>query len=141
MRQGILILLVILILLLVSCSSEPTVTPTPTPDSKTVAEKAGAAMESVESLHFVFQRDGAPTFVDAEQSLAFRRAEGDYSAPDQMQAAVMIVAGGFVAEVQVISIEGEQWMTNLLTGQWEKVPSSWGLDPSDFFDPEIGIPI
>lgn len=140
MRQRSSIFFVILVLFLVSCSAEPTVTPTPTPDSTTLAESAGAAMESVDSLHFVFQRDGAPAFVDQERSLAFLSAEGDYLAPDRMQAAVKIAAGGFVAEVQVISVAGEQWMTNLLTGKWEKVPSGWGLDPSVFFDPAIGVP-
>jgi hypothetical protein len=45
-----------------------------------------------------------------------------------------------VAEVQVVFIGDRQWMTNLLTGQWEKMPATWGLDPAAFFDSQAGIP-
>jgi hypothetical protein len=126
--------------MLSGCGSEPAPTATPTPDPKAVAARAGAAMAAVDSLHFSFQRDGAPAFVDAEESLAFRSAEGDFLSPDHMQATVKILAGAFVAEVGVISIGEQRWMTNLLTGQWEEMPAGWGLDPAAFFDPDLGIP-
>ena len=140
MRKRVFALVVVLVWLLNSCASEPAPTPTPTPDPQAIAVQVGGAMGGVESLHFVFPRAGAPAFVDAEESLIFRRAEGDYVAPDRMQAAVKILAGSFVAEVQVISIGETQWMTNLLTGRWEEVPAGWGLDPAAFFDSKAGIP-
>lgn len=140
MRKRVSVLIVALVWMLSSCASEPAPTPTPTPDPQAVAEQAGAATGAVDSLHFVFQRDGAPAFVDADKTLVFRSAEGDYVAPDKMQAAVKILAGSFVAEVQVISIGETQWMTNLLTGNWEEVPEGWGLDPAAFFDSKAGIP-
>jgi hypothetical protein len=140
MRRRLFVPILVLAWLLSGCASEPVPTATPTPDPQAIAAEAGAAMGAMDSLHFVFQRDGAPAFVDAEQSLAFRSAEGDYLAPDKMQAIVKVVAGGFVAEVQVISIGEQRWMTNLLTGRWEKMPAGWGLDTAAFFDPEAGIP-
>ncbi len=140
MRKRFSVLVLVLVWLLRGCGSEPVPTATPTPDPQAIAARAGAAMSAVDSLHFTFQRDGAPVFVDAEESLAFRSAEGDYLAPDRMQATVKILAGGFVAEVQVISIGEQQWMTNLLTGRWDEMPAGWGLDPAAFFDSEAGIP-
>lgn len=134
------LLILFFLLSLSSCGSEPAPTATPTPDPQAIAARAGAALSAVDSLHFSFQRDGAPAFVDADQSLAFRSAEGDYLAPDKMQATAKVLAGAFVAEVGVISIGEQRWMTNLLTGQWEEMPAGWGLDPAAFFDPELGIP-
>jgi len=142
MQKRVFILVAVFMLMSAGCASEPTATvaPTPTPSPQEVASQAGAAMQALESLHFVFERDGAPAFVDAEQSLVFRRAEGDFAAPGRMRATVKILVAGFVAEVQVISVGEKQWMTNLLSGQWEEVPAGWGLDPAAFFDSQTGIP-
>jgi len=111
------------ILLGVGCAPEPTVTPTPAPDPLALAAQAGSAMQTVKWLHFVLERNGSPAYIDAEKTLVFRRAEGDYAAPDRLQAAVKVMAAGFVTEIQVISVQNKQWMTNLLTGQWEELPA------------------
>ncbi len=129
-----------LTLSLVGCGPRATPSPTPTPSATEVATRSAGAMQAITSLHFVFQRDGAPAFVDAEQTLIFRRAEGDYAAPDRVQAVVKVLAGSFVVEVQTVAIGDKQWMTNLLTGQWERLPAGWGLSPASFFDAESGIP-
>ena len=128
------------ILLGVGCAPEPTVTPTPTPDPQALAALAGSAMQKVEWLHFVIERNGSPAYIDAEETLVFRRAEGDYAAPDRLQAAVKVMAAGFVTEIQVVSVQNKQWMTNLLTGQWEELPAGWELGPSALFDAQVGIP-
>ncbi len=133
-------LILIVSLLRVGCAPEPTVVPTPTPDPQAVAARAGTAMQTVQWLHFVLEGDGSPAYIDAEETLVFRRAEGDYVAPDRLQASVKVMAAGLVAEIQVITVQKKRWMTNLLTGQWEELPAGWELSPSALFDAEVGIP-
>jgi len=133
-------LILFVILLGVGCAPESTVTPTPAPDPLALAAQAGSAMQTVKWLHFVLERNGSPAYIDAEKTLVFRRAEGDYAAPDRLQAAVKVMAAGFVTEIQVISVQNKQWMTNLLTGQWEELPAGWELGPSALFDAQVGIP-
>ena len=142
MRRITLTLFAISILFLSACTPKPeaAATATPTPAPSFVAVQAGRALEGVQSLRFIFETSGAPVYVDAEETLAFRRAEGDYTAPDRMQGSAKILAGGFVAEVQVVAIGERKWMTNLLTGEWEKLPPTWGLNPATFFDATAGIP-
>lgn len=130
----------IMLILVAGCQSEPEATLTPTPDPLRVAIQAGEAMQQVKTLHFNFLRDGAPAFIDAEETLIFRSAEGDYVAPDQLQASVKVLAGAFVTQVDTVIVGQDQWLTNLLTGEWEEMPAAWELDPSLFFDPQVGIP-
>lgn len=96
-------------------------------------------MQSLAGFHFVIDRSGAPAYLDAAETLSFRRAEGDYVAPDQARANVRVIAPGLVAEVQVISIAQDYWETNVLTGQWHKLPADQGFNPAALFDPQTGI--
>ncbi len=138
------ILVMVFMVGMTACQSkaEPTTTPTPTPtpEPADVAARAGQAMAQVKALHFTFRRDGAPAFVDADETLIFRSAEGDYIAPDRLQAAVKVLMGTFVTQIDTVVVEKKQWITNLLTGEWEELPEGWGLDPSTFFDAQEGIP-
>lgn len=134
------VLAAVVALVLAGCAGVPTVTPTPTPTPQVVAARAGAAMQALESLHFSLQQSGAPAYVDADQSLVFRRAEGDFESPARMRATVKLMAASLVVEVHTVALDEEQWVTNILTGQWEKLPVGWGLNPAAFFDPDAGIP-
>jgi hypothetical protein len=51
-----------------------------------------------------------------------------------------VAAGNLISEVQIVTIGGEGWMTNLFTGRWEPLPGGWEFDPAAFFAPETGIP-
>jgi hypothetical protein len=113
-------------------------TPTP-PPTEEIIERSLVRMESLEGFHYVIERSVAPAFLDAQRTLAFRRAEGDYLAPNQTTARIRVIGPGLVAEVQVISIGERQWETNVLTGEWEQLPTGWGFNPADLFDPQGGI--
>jgi lipoprotein LprG len=54
-------------------------------------------------------------------------------------ARIRVIGPGLVAEVQVISIGDRQWETNVLTGDWQKLPPGWGFNPAALFDPQGGI--
>lgn len=104
-----------------------------------IVSNAAARMSEITGFHFTIDRSGAPAYLDRAESLSFRRAEGDYVAPDRSRATVRIIAPGIVTDVKVISVAAIQWETNVLTGQWEELPPDWGFNPTVLFDPDVGL--
>ena len=96
-------------------------------------------MQALAGFHFALAVSGAPAPLDPAGALSLARADGDFTAPDKAQAAVLVRLSGFVTRVEVISIAGQQWQTNPLTGQWEELPPDWGFNPAVLFDAEIGL--
>lgn len=119
----------------------PTPTPTPTPSPADVAIRAGQRMLTVESLHFIMELSGKLVYLDYPPTLALRRAEGDVKRPDQVRAIVKVSSFGVASEIGIIGIGADQYMTNPLNQQWERVPpgQGWYFDPAILFDPEYGI--
>lgn len=127
--------LIFLLILIVACSS-------PTPDimdPEEIVLRSVDRMKSLSGFHFVIDRSGALAFLNEEHTLAFRRAEGDFVAPDRAQTTIRVISPGLVVEVQVINIGEIQWETNFLTGEWQELPPEWGFNPAALFDPEVGI--
>lgn len=96
-------------------------------------------MNGLDGFHFIVDRTGLPAYLDPDETISFRRAEGFYVSPDKGIAEVRVIAPGFVTDVSVISIQDIQWETNLLTNEWNELPPNWGFNPAVLFDPEIGI--
>ncbi len=129
------ITLLLLLILLGACAS-------PTPDvmdPEEIVLRSIDRMKSLSGFHFVIERSGALAFLNEEQTFAFRRAEGDFVAPDRARATIRVIGPGLVAEVQVINIGEIQWETNFLTGEWQELPPEWGFNPAALFDAEVGI--
>lgn len=101
--------------------------------------KSAAAMSDLDGFRYVIDRTGAPAFLDNDETISFRRAEGYYVAPDRSQATVRIITPGLVTEVNVISIDETQWQTNVMSTEWEQLPPNWGFNPAVLFDADIGI--
>lgn len=104
-----------------------------------LVQQAAASMQQLDGFHFLIDRQGASAFIDPQQSLSFRRAEGDFVAPDSTQAEVRIIGPGIVLDVQVISIGDQQWESNPLSGEWQEVPAGAGFNPADLLDPNRGL--
>ena len=96
-------------------------------------------MNGLDGFHFIIDRSGRPAYLDPDETISFRRAEGFYVSPDKGIAEVRVIAPGIVTDVSVISIKDIQWETNLLTNEWTQLPPDWGFNPAVLFDPEIGI--
>ncbi len=126
------------VLLLFFLSACATPTPEPLPADSIVAQCV-ERMQALSGFHFLIERSGSPAFIDASQSLAFRRAEGDFQVPDRARATVRVIGPGIVAEIDIISVAENQWETNLLSGEWQALPPNWGFNPASLFDGEIGI--
>jgi lipoprotein LprG len=98
-------------------------------------------MMTANSLHFIIELSGEETYLDSPQTLALKRAEGDLVRPDQMRGIVKVSTFGAVAEVAVIGLGDDQYITNPLNQKWVKLPPDYGwyFDPTLIFDPEYGI--
>jgi hypothetical protein len=129
----------LILIMLAACSSEPPaptatpIPPTPTPDPAAIVRDAGAAMSDLDSVRFAISRTGGPAFVDANNQFSINEAIGIYSAPASAAAELDVSGMGLNIKVQTIAIEDEQWLTNFLTQQWEKLPDSIGFNPADIF--------
>lgn len=104
-----------------------------------IVQNSAERMKGMTGFEFVIERSGEPVYLDFDETIAFRRAEGHYVAPDSAQAVVRIITPGLVTDVAVISIGGTQWESDLLAPQWQEVPPDWGFNPAVLFDSEIGI--
>jgi hypothetical protein len=113
-------------------------TPTPLP-AEEIISRAVTRLQETSGLHFVVERSGAPAFLDLGKTLSLRRMEGDYIAPDRVQATVRIITTGFVTEIEVIGIGDTQWETNPLSKGWQQLPPQWGFNPTSLFDSSTGL--
>lgn len=126
----------LVILLLVSCTEEPL----PSLSGEEIVGQTAVRLSALSGFQFRIERSGAPAYVDPpNNTISFRRAEGQYVAPDRAQAVVRVIAPGFVTEVNVISVADIQWQTNVVTGAWEELPPGLGFNPAILFDPEVGL--
>lgn len=130
------LLLTLLLLLLASCKSEQA----PPPAAEQILAQSAQRMQSLKGFQVSIDRDGAPAFLDYEQTLSLSRLSGHFVAPDRIQAVVRVIAPGIVVEVDVVSIGKIQWQTNVITGQWEQLPEEWGFNPATLLEGESGLP-
>ena len=105
-----------------------------------IVSRSADRMATVAGFEFLIERTGEPVFLDINETISFRRAEGDFNSPDHVSSIVRIIAPGLVTEVQIISIGESQWETNILTGQWQASDPIYSFNTSRIFDPEFGIP-
>jgi hypothetical protein len=113
-------------------------TPTPLPPED-ILSRCVDHMYETSGFHFVIDRSGAPAFLDLGKTLSLRRMEGEFAAPDRIQATVRIITTGLVTEIKVIGIGDTQWETNPLTGEWLQLPPQSGFNPTSLFDPSTGL--
>jgi len=104
-----------------------------------ILARSAERMQELAGFHYRIERSGASAFLDYNQTISFRRAEGDYVLPDRVTAEVRVIAPGIIAEVSIISIGGTQWETNYLTGEWQVVPPEYAFQPQILLNPDTGI--
>lgn len=109
------------------------------PPNEIVARSA-ERMTKLAGFEFLIDRTGEPVFLDINETISFRRAEGQFTSPNQVKSKVRIIAPGLVTEVQIISIGESQWETNILSGQWMASDPVYSFNTSRIFDSETGIP-
>lgn len=130
---------VALVALTAACSSTEATTTTAPPTAAELLEVSAATMGSVETVQFSIARGGEPVYIDTQGFLEFVSATGRFAAPGAAEALVTVSALGLSTEVGAVVIEGDTWLTNPITGNWEPTPPGYTFDPATLFDPQIGF--
>ena len=102
-------------------------------DPAQLLEEAAARTEQLESFHFLLEHERGTTQI--VRGLRMVRAEGDVAGPDELQLAVDAAFGSLNVRVDIIVLGDQSWITNPLTGRWEREQIS--LD--QIFDPATGV--
>ena len=100
----------------------PSPTPTPLPDPRALLLRAADGLLALETAEFSLEHEAGTTMLFP--GLEMDRAEGVVDLPARSQFTVDAVAslqGAFV-EVEVITIDGDAFMTDMVSGQWRAVP-------------------
>jgi len=105
-----------------------------------IVTRSAERMTKLTGFEFLIDRTGESVFLDYNETISFRRAEGQFNSPNQVRSTVRIIAPGLVTEVQIISIGESQWETNILSGQWMASDPVYSFNTSRIFDSETGIP-
>jgi len=128
---------VIVTILVSSCSSaEPP--PDLAADIDTLLATSATAMGTVDTVRFEIERGGAAVYIDDTSTLEFKDAQGRFVAPQAADAVVKVAVSGLNVQIGAIAIDGTVWLSNPVTGDWEKAPSQFAFDPTTLFSPEVG---
>ncbi len=126
--------LILLSLLLAACGNDvPQIPPAD------VIARAGDAMLQAPSFHFKIDVEGKPVVLNKATQLSLRSAEGDFARPDKMGVHLKVVLAVAAAELDMIALGNEQYLTNVLTKKWEPLPPEFGFNPAVMFDPKVGL--
>ena len=104
-----------------------------------VITRAGDAMLQAPSFHFKIDISGKPVVLNQVTHLSLRSAEGDFARPDKMGVHLKVLLAVAAAELDMIALGNEQYLTNVLTRQWEVLPPKFGFNPAIMFDPQVGL--
>lgn len=136
--RRVLLWLLVMALVASACDRSESVDTTTTTVPPTVEEilvQATEAMERAETLRYAIDLTGAPiTLLGVE----LRGADGQYAAPNASQALLRAAVGGLVIELGTIAIGDTAWLTNPLSGDWDRYTGDRAFNPAIIFDPEIG---
>ncbi len=104
-----------------------------------VITQAGDAMLKAPSFHFKIDLSGKPVVLNQLTQLSLRSAEGDFARPDKMGVHLKVLLAVAAAELDMIALGNEQYLTNVLTKKWEVLPPKFGFNPAVMFDPQVGL--
>jgi lipoprotein LprG len=91
-----------------------------------------------QSAHFTLDVDG-DAFLDEDETIKLVSAEGDIKRPGSVAATASVDAKISVVDISLVAVNGEIFITNLLSGNWEHAPDDFTYDPSVLFSDTDGI--
>jgi lipoprotein LprG len=103
-----------------------------------VLQDARDAWDATETAHFSLEVDG-DAYLDEDETIKLVSAEGDIKRPGSVKAAAKVDAQISVVDINLVAVDGEIFITNLLSGNWEKAPEDFSYDPSMLFSDTDGI--
>ena len=113
------------LVLAVACAVVCACTPAPrelTP--KEVLDRAADALDKATTAHFALEQQNGSLAL--AQGVQVTNAEGDVARPDKLHMKFTLRLAGFNAEAQLIAVGEDLFITNPLSGQWQKAPARTG---------------
>jgi hypothetical protein len=108
------------------------------PQAQAVVDKARARFDQVNALHFSLAVDG-DVYLDTLHSQKLKSADGDLIRPDKVSLTAKASVGPINAQLKFIQVGDQAYLTNILTGKWEKAPAGFAYDPRVVFDQTMGV--
>lgn len=99
---------------------------------------AAERWSETDTVHFDLTIEGS-THLDENESIELKSAEGDLKRPDEVQSEASVQIGFASFDVGMIVIGDDAYMTNFLTGDWERAPSNFAFNPALLFHDDRGI--
>ena len=117
-----------------SSDASPTVAET----AASVLEQAATAWNGTNSAHFALAITG-DAFLDNDESIRLLSAEGEIARPSLVEASATIDVSVLTAEIDLISADGQMYITGLVSDAWTRAPDDFSYDPSVLFSESDGI--
>ncbi len=114
-------------------------TPTPTPTPEALSRRIADATSATESVHFALTLSGTPVYADPGGVFQVLSVEGDMQRPDAAIATLKVRSALTVAEVRLVSLDDQIYVTNPVTRAWQCVAPGQVFDPVVLFDDEAGV--
>lgn len=102
-------------------------------DAAALLERAALRMDLVESFRFVLTHENGTT--EIVRGLHMETAEGEAVGSDRLRAAIRASIGPLDVDIEIRILGDEGWITNPLTGRWERE----ALSLDSLFDPAKGV--
>lgn len=119
--------------LLAGCNDAPGVD-TEGVDAPALLAASAERMEAVQTFRFVLEHEGGRA--EIVRGLMMESAEGEVAGPDRMRMDVKARAGPLNVEVGIVVLPEESFITNPITGRWERE----AISLEGIFDPSAGAP-
>lgn len=136
-------ILLVVMLLLSACSvgGDDSDDASPTAEeltAETVLQRASDRWNETDGLHFVLEAEG-DTYLDSDRTILLRSGEGDLARPESVSASARVDVMITTVNVNIIAIGNDAYMTNLISGDWERAPEDFTYNPGRLFNPDDGL--
>lgn len=123
---------------LVGCSSAATPSAVPTLAPEDVIKTAAENVRGVKSLKMTIERSGAAYAFESEMgTVTFNRMEGQYVAPDTIQAKARVLVGKLPIDLDVFAKGVNQWMRGIFSNnEWQKGDFATSFNPQALISQE-----
>lgn len=106
---------------------------------ETVLNNASQRMVDIETMRFDMRIKGE-TYIDPDRTIRLLHAIGDMARPNMVSVEFQVeVLGAQTLSMRMISVGGDSWTTDIVTGNWGDAPPEFGYDPSMLYDNQEGL--
>ena len=108
------------------------------PTAESVLENAAGRWDETESLNFQLQAEG-DSFLDSDRTVRLIEAQGALARPASVAAEARVSVSVATVNVDIIVVGEDAYMTNLVSGDWERAPDDFNYNPALLFNPDDGL--